>query len=64
MNLRALDILVHDTIKLHKQYKPISPIVNWKDSPGYKLEKYMTTELSNICVLQPSKTYNIKILVT
>jgi hypothetical protein len=33
-------------------------IVNWNDSPGYKLTKYITTELSSI--LKLPNTYNIR----
>jgi hypothetical protein len=56
MNLRAPQI--HDAIKLHKQQKQICPIVNWKDSPRYKLAKYITTQLTSI--LQLSNTYDIQ----
>jgi hypothetical protein len=28
---------IHGTIKLHKEDKPIRPIVNWKNSPGHKI---------------------------
>jgi sugar (pentulose or hexulose) kinase len=56
MNRRAPD--VHGTIKLHKQQKPLCPIVSWKDSPGYKLAKYITAQLSNI--LQLPNNYNIQ----
>jgi hypothetical protein len=31
---------IYGTIKLHKEHKPVRPIVNWKDSQGYKLAKY------------------------
>lgn len=33
MNSRAPHL--RGTIKLHKQHKPIRPIIVWKDSPGY-----------------------------
>jgi sugar (pentulose or hexulose) kinase len=48
----------HGAIKLHKQQKPLCPIVSWKDSPGYKLVKYITAQLSNI--LQLPNNYNIQ----
>jgi hypothetical protein len=44
MNPKALQM--HGTIKLHKEQKPIRPIVNWRNSPGYKLAKYIATQLS------------------
>jgi hypothetical protein len=37
---------MYGTKKLHKEHKPIRPIVNWRDSPGYKLAKYLATQLS------------------
>jgi hypothetical protein len=37
---------IHGTIKLHKPGKPIRCIVNWTDSPGYKLAKYLNTFLN------------------
>jgi hypothetical protein len=40
MNSRAPPI--HGTIKLRKQEKYIRPVVNWIDSPGYKLAKHYT----------------------
>jgi hypothetical protein len=39
MNPKAPNI--YGTIKLHKQGKPIRPIVNWIDSPADKLAKYL-----------------------
>jgi hypothetical protein len=51
---------IRGTIKLHKQEKSICPIVNWKDSPGYKLAKYLhmilnvTLQLPNAFNLQNS----------
>jgi hypothetical protein len=56
MNPRAPH--VYGTIRLHKQQKPVCPVVNWKDSPGYKLAKYVTVQLSNI--LELPNTYNIQ----
>jgi sugar (pentulose or hexulose) kinase len=40
MNLEAPHI--HGTIKLHKQAKPVRPIVNWKNSSGYKTAAQLT----------------------
>lgn len=36
---------VYGMKKLHKQHKPVRSIFNWKDSPGYKLAKYIATQL-------------------
>jgi hypothetical protein len=44
MNPRA----AYGTIKLHKQYKPIRPIVNLKGSPTYKAVNYTYMELINM----------------
>jgi hypothetical protein len=49
---------MYATIKLHKEHKPIRPIVNWRESPGYKLAKYMSTRLSE--KLQLPYVYNVK----
>jgi hypothetical protein len=49
---------IHGTIKLHKQEKPIRPIVNWKDSPGYKLAKYLHTILN--ATLQLPDVFNVQ----
>jgi hypothetical protein len=40
------------------EQKKIRQIVNWKDSPGYKLAKYITTQLK--CRLQLPNIYNIQ----
>jgi hypothetical protein len=49
---------IYGTIKLHKEHKPIQPIVNWRDSPGYKLAKYIATQLTE--KLQLPYVYNVK----
>jgi sugar (pentulose or hexulose) kinase len=46
------------TIKIHKQHNPIRPIVNWRDSPAYKLAKYITMKLKE--TVQLPNTYNVK----
>jgi hypothetical protein len=59
---------MYGTIKLHKAEKCIRPIVNWKNSPGYKLAKYLekllknTTQLPNVFNVQNSETlmHNLK----
>jgi hypothetical protein len=38
---------IHGTIKLHKQNKPVRPIVNWKNSPGYKTAKQLAKKLKD-----------------
>lgn len=49
---------IYGTIKLHKQEKSIWPIVNWRDSPGYKLAKHLNTILNN--TLQLSNAFNVR----
>jgi hypothetical protein len=49
---------LYGTIKLHKEHKPIRPIVNWRDNPGYKLTKYIATQLSE--KLQLPYVYDVK----
>jgi hypothetical protein len=45
-------------IKLHKPQNPIRPIVNWKDSPSYKLAKFITSRLKDITQLP--NIYNVQ----
>jgi hypothetical protein len=45
-------------IKLDKHQNPIRPIVNWKDSPSYKLAKFITLKLKEI--IQLPNAYNIQ----
>jgi hypothetical protein len=49
---------LYGTIKLHKQGQPIRPIVNWTESPAYKLAKHLNTVLKN--TLQLPNAFNIK----
>jgi hypothetical protein len=49
---------IYGTIKLHKQGKPIRPIVKWIDSSAYKLAKYLNTILTNI--LQLPNAFNMQ----
>jgi hypothetical protein len=44
MNPKAPQI--YGTVKLHTEHKPVRPVVNWRNSPGYKLAKYIATQLS------------------
>jgi sugar (pentulose or hexulose) kinase len=46
------------TIKLHKQGKPIRPIVNWIDNPAYKLAQDLSTILTDI--LQLPNAFNVQ----
>jgi hypothetical protein len=39
---------IYSTIKLHKQAKHIRPIVNWIDSPAYKLAQHLSTNFTDI----------------
>jgi hypothetical protein len=50
--------IIYGAIKLHKEHKPIRPIGNWKDSPGYKLAKFLAAQLSQ--KLQLPYVYNVK----
>jgi hypothetical protein len=49
---------IHGLIKLHKNDKPIRPIVNWKDSPGYKLAKHLAKLLKH--TIQLPNVFNVK----
>jgi hypothetical protein len=57
-NMNPKAPFIYGTIKLHKEHKPIRPIANWKDSPGYKLAKYLAAQLSQ--KLQLPYVYNVK----
>jgi hypothetical protein len=39
MNPIAPNLLA--TIKLHKENKPIRPIINWRNAPAYEIAKKM-----------------------
>jgi Ca2+-binding EF-hand superfamily protein len=56
MNPRAPHI--YGTIKLYKQGKPTCPIVNWIDSPAYKIAKHLSTILTDI--LQLPNSFNVQ----
>jgi hypothetical protein len=58
INMNPSAPCIHGTIKLHKQEKSIRPIVNWKDSPGYKLAKYLYKILN--ATLQLPNAFNLQ----
>lgn len=47
---------VHGTVKLHKQEKPIRPLVTWKNCPAYKMAKHWNKILRE--TLQLPYTFN------
>jgi hypothetical protein len=49
---------IHGTIKLHKEEKSVRPIVNCKNSPGYKIATLITKLLKYTTHLP--YTYNIQ----
>jgi hypothetical protein len=49
---------LYATIKLHKENKPIRPIINWKNAPAYEIAKQVSKTLHNY--LQLPYTYNIQ----
>jgi hypothetical protein len=38
---------LHATIKLHKDNKPIRPIINWRNAPAYEIAKQVSKTLHN-----------------
>jgi hypothetical protein len=42
---------------LHKQQNSIPPIVDWKDSPSYKLARFVATKLKEM--VQLPNAYNV-----
>jgi hypothetical protein len=51
---------MYGTIKLHKEGKPIRPIVNWKNSPGHKLATYLANKLKTHYSYLMSLMYKIQ----
>jgi hypothetical protein len=41
----------HGLIKVHKHDKSIRPIVNWKNSPAYKLAEFLFIQIKQITLL-------------
>jgi hypothetical protein len=58
INLNPRAPQIHGTVKLHEHDKPIRPIVNWKESPGYNTAKHLNTLLSE--TLKLPNAFNIK----
>jgi hypothetical protein len=50
---------IHGTIKFHEQNKPVRPIVNWKNSPGYKTATQLTKKLKKNMIQLPN-TFNMQ----
>jgi hypothetical protein len=48
---------IYGTIKLHKHNKPIRPIINWRNSPGNKLDTLLNIVLGN--TIQLPYIYNV-----
>jgi hypothetical protein len=38
-------------MEIHKHDKPIPPVVNWKESPGYKIVKHINALLNKTLML-------------
>jgi hypothetical protein len=49
---------IRGLVKIHKTEAPIRPIVNWENSPAYKVAKMLTSKLHTYTPLP--YTYNIK----
>jgi hypothetical protein len=49
--MNSSELYIYGTIKLHKHEKSIRPIVNWIDSPGCKIAKYLNKLLNNFSQL-------------
>jgi sugar (pentulose or hexulose) kinase len=45
-------------IKLHKENRPIRPVINWRNAPGYKLATKIAEILTTYIPLP--FTYNVK----
>jgi hypothetical protein len=51
ININPEAPMLHSTIKLHKPEKPIRPVVNWMNSPGYKFAKHLNKQLRDTLLL-------------
>jgi hypothetical protein len=53
-NMNPTAPTLHATVKLHKENKPIRPIINWKGAPAYELAEQLTNAAkiptSTICI--------------
>jgi hypothetical protein len=58
INMNPSAPLLHGTIKLHKQGKPIRPTDNWKNCPAYKVAKHLNEILRE--TLQLPYTFNVR----
>ena len=58
VNLNPTAPTMRGLIKVHKEGTPIRPIVNWKNSPGYKLAQLLTKLITSHTPLP--YTYNVK----
>jgi hypothetical protein len=58
INMNTIAPNLYATIKLHKENKPIRPIINWKNAPVYELAKQLSKTLHNY--LQLPYTHNIQ----
>jgi hypothetical protein len=49
---------IRGLIKLHKTDQPILPVVNWRNSPAYKLARHFASKITQFAPLP--NTFNIK----
>ena len=58
INIKPTAPTIKGLIKLHKSGHPISPVVNWKGAPSYKLARLFT---QNIKIMAPlHNTHNLE----
>jgi len=58
ININHFAPSIKGLIKIHKPDQPICPIVNWCNTPAYKLSKYFTNKINYIAPLP--NAFNIK----
>jgi hypothetical protein len=58
VNLNPSAPTIKGLIKLHKPDQPIRPVVNWRDTPAYKLSQLLTTKIRQFSSLL--YTFNVK----
>jgi len=61
INLSPTPPMIRGLIKIHKADSPITPIVNWKNAPAYRLTKMLSKKLG-IYIPLPY-TFNVKITI-
>jgi hypothetical protein len=58
INLNPSPPTIKGLVKIHKPTQPIRPVVNWRNTPAYKLAKLFTQKINQLTPLPYS--FNVK----